>query len=74
MTARFAPIDLRTYKPSSHEETPLEVVLNDWPSAQKVDLIPAKQLLAICIANVGVDVMVIEYGAKIRIGKHASGS
>ena len=71
MTARITPIDPNTYKPLSREEILLGVVLNNWPPARKIDLIPAKQLLAIRIANVGVDIMIVEYGTQVWIVKDA---
>lgn len=39
--------------------------LHHWPSTGEVNRIPPEELLIICIANSGIDIMVVNNGPEI---------
>jgi hypothetical protein len=44
---------------------------HDWPSAREINLIPSKELLAICIADRGIDIVVVNDRPKARVSEDA---
>jgi hypothetical protein len=42
---------------------------HNWPSAREINLIPSKELLAICIADRGIDIVVVKDRAKARVSE-----
>lgn len=67
MNHEAGPFTLQAIEAIGHTK---EIVCSyNWPSAREINLIPSKELLAICIANRGIDIVVVKDRAKAWVSE-----